>query len=30
MMELHTVDDLIQILREHPEWRDRLRDVLFT
>lgn len=30
MMEIHTVDDLIQILREHPEWRDRLRDVLFT
>ncbi len=30
MMELHTLDDLIQILREHPEWRDRLRDVLFT
>ena len=29
-MELHTLDDLIQILREHPEWRDRLRDVLFT
>lgn len=29
MMEIHTVDDLIQILREHPEWRDRLRDVLF-
>lgn len=29
-MEIHTVDDLIQILREHPEWRDRLRDVLFT
>lgn len=30
MMEIHTVDDLIQILREHPKWRDRLRDVLFT
>lgn len=29
-MELHTVDDLIRILQEHPEWRDRLRDVLFT
>lgn len=29
-MEIHTVDDLIRILQEHPEWRDRLRDALFT
>lgn len=29
-MEIHTVDDLIRILREHPQWRDRLRDALFT
>lgn len=29
-MEIHTVDDLIRILREHPEWRDRLRDAILT
>ncbi|MDW8320096.1 MAG: hypothetical protein RMM08_01920 [Armatimonadota bacterium] len=29
-MRIQTLDDLIQILQEHPEWRDRLRDVLFT
>jgi len=29
-MQIQTVDDLIRILQEHPEWRDRLRDVLFT
>jgi prefoldin subunit 5 len=30
MMEMHTVDDLIKILEEHPEWRERLRAVLLT
>ena len=30
MMEIHTLEDVVRILQEHPEWRDRLRDVLFT
>lgn len=29
-MDVHTIDDLIQILREHPEWRGRLRDAILT
>jgi prefoldin subunit 5 len=30
IMEIETVDDLIRILQEHPEWRQRLRDALLT
>ncbi len=30
MMQIDKIDDLIRILEEHPEWRDRLRGLLFT
>ncbi|MGQ9487324.1 MAG: hypothetical protein ACUVRT_01880 [Armatimonadota bacterium] len=29
-MEIHTVDDLVRILQEHPEWRERVREALLT
>ncbi len=29
-MDIHTVDDLVRILQEHPEWRERIREVLLT
>jgi len=28
--QIETVDDLVRILKEHPEWRERLREVLLT
>ncbi|MEJ5253275.1 MAG: hypothetical protein WHX60_15475 [Armatimonadota bacterium] len=27
-MDIHTVDDLVRILQEHPEWRERIREIL--
>ena len=29
-MDIHPVDDLVRILQEHPEWRERIREVLLT
>lgn len=29
-MDIRTVDDLVRILQEHPEWRERIREVLLT
>lgn len=29
-MDIHTVDDLVRILQEHPEWRERIRQALLT
>lgn len=28
--EINTIDDLVRILKEHPEWLERLREVLLT